>query len=135
MDKVQAKMVELTDNLPALEVCLLNGLIEYSDLILFLQYDIPIEESSKEYAKLKECLCERHNATRYTTDERCEVLSGILHRLQAFIIRIDKNGSQSRVVYKKANDMAEQICARLNEKRKIIPANTKFVHYSEKAAQ
>jgi hypothetical protein len=47
MDKIQAKMVELADNLPALEVCLLNGLIEYSDIILFLQYDIPIEESSK----------------------------------------------------------------------------------------
>lgn len=135
MDEIQAKMVELTDNLPALEVCLLNGLMEYSDIILFLQYDIPIEESNKEYAKLKECLCGYHNSKRYTTEERCEVLSDILHRLQSYIVNCDRNGSQARVVYKKANDVAEQICARLNEKRKIIPVNTKFAHYSERAAQ
>ena len=135
MDEIQAKMVELTDNLPALEVCLFNGLMEYSDLILFLQYDIPIENNSKEYAKLKECLCDRRNENRYTTSERCEVLSDILHRLQDYIVKCDRNGSQARVVYKKANDVAEQICTRLNEKRKIIPASTKFAHYSERAAQ
>ena len=40
MDKTQLKLVELSENITALEICLNNGLMDFSDLILYLQYDI-----------------------------------------------------------------------------------------------
>ena len=46
MDKIQKKLEELTENLTALDTCIAIGKLEFTDIILYLQYDIPIEKSN-----------------------------------------------------------------------------------------
>ena len=124
MDKIQSKLTELTENLTALDVCLKNGMVKYPELILYLQYDIPIEDSSEDYAKMKKVFQNKYRyANRYTTDECSEVLKTILHHVQAFIISIDRDGNQAQTVYKQASDIAEQICVRIDNGELTVSSN------------
>ena len=133
MDKIQSKLVELSDNLTALSICLADESECYSDIILFLQYDVPMESSNEQYKKLKRVSRECRGLDRETKAERNESLKLILRRLQRFIIKNDRNGSQAMVVYKEAYDMAEAMIHRLN-KESHSPISTKFAPYSQKAA-
>lgn len=138
MDKIQVKLVELANNLTALEICLSSGRMDYSDLILYLQYDMPLESNNEEYAALKRTFCNLHSKSLTNFSDRAEALTNILRRLQEFIIEIDKNGSQAQVVYKEANDVAEQICSRLQTQIMLTTRHKTVIRpivpYSEKAA-
>ena len=123
MDSIQAKLEELSDNLSALEVCILNGELEYGDVAIYLQYDIPLEESSEIYLKLKRIFDEKYNElNRFADDERREALIVVLNRTQQYIQESDINGSQLQsTVFKGAYDMAEIMKTRLTKKENPTP--------------
>lgn len=114
MDKIQRKLVELIDNITALEVCLSNNLVKYADIILYLQYDLPIEDNSEYYKRLKAIFNEIKTDKRYDEYERSRSLKIVLRNMQKYIISIDANENQARIVYKEANDIADEICNRLD---------------------
>jgi len=131
MDKTQSKLVELTENLTALEVCLSNGRLGYPELILFLQYDIPLEQSCNEYASMKRVFHDLNPSGPYLDSDRYKKVITIMRNLQDYIVENDRNGNQIRVVYKQATDIAEQICIRLDNEQVFANINA---HYPEKAA-
>jgi uncharacterized protein YicC (UPF0701 family) len=113
MDKTQEKLVELTNNLTALEACIANGSLNHGGLILFLQYDVPLEETCENYAYLKGVIHDLHPQGVEASDDRNKKVVTILRQLQDFIIKNDRNGSQIQVVYKQTLDQIDQICNRL----------------------
>ena len=134
MDKIQKKMVELIETLPALEICMNMDKIGYPELILYLQYDIPLESDCKVLEKLKVSLCKKdYYDYRYSFDERKEVLEKILNGVEKYVISCEGNGNQAQVIYKEAVDVAKQICKRLNKPAAFMHFHP--VHYyPEKAA-
>ena len=132
MDRIQEKLVELDENLTALEVCLSSGSLSYADLILFLQYDEAIEDHNETFAELKRVYSNPKNESRCTPGERRAAIKTILRDFQSFVEQSDTNGSQTRRVYKEAIDVAEQICERLDSIK--ITYFHRNAPYSEKAA-
>lgn len=124
MDKIQTKMVELKNNLGEISNSISKNETEgLSNLILFLQFDIPLEESIKNYNR---------SSQRNQNDN--ELLKLVLRQLQRYIIKNDINGSQIQVVYKEAYDIAGQMIKRIDrESHKSITA-TRFAPYPQKAA-
>ena len=110
MDSAQAKMVELSDNLCAIEVCLLSGELKYDDVVIYLQYDIPFDEQSEIYTKLKRSFDNGLNEQNRMTDgERREALTSILTKTQQCINDSNVNNGHIDKVFKGAYDMAEEI--------------------------
>lgn len=133
MDKIQEKLVELDENLSALEVCLMNGSLGYTELILFLQDDKPLEENSETYAKMKKIFCEKLNDyNRCPTDERAEAIKVILHRLEEFVTLNDTAVNQPHEDYSRAVAIAEKICDLIDAKKKTTHQT---VPYPKKAAR
>ena len=134
MDKIQSKLVELVDNLPALDICLQNERLGYPDIVLFLQYDISLESSCAAYGSLKRTFHSLKYNNQYPTDERNEEVIRIMRRVQEYIVKIDINGSQARTVYKEATDIAEEICNRLQNDGGCTIIHPTVPSYIEKAA-
>ena len=133
MDKIQEKLVELDENLSALEVCLMNGSLGYTELILFLQDDKPLEENSEMYAKMKKIFCEKFNEyDRCPTEERAEAIKVILHRLEGFIALNNSVINQPHEDYGEAVAVAEKICNLIDARKK--PTH-QTVPYPKKAAR
>ena len=145
MDKVQVKMVELIDNLTALEVCLSRSTDKsdaerYGALILYLQWDMPIEDNDEEYAKLKKLYQNSRNSS-IADEDSCKSLQNILRDFQQSIYQNERNGNQLTRVYKDAIETADAICQRLDKHVRIRQPHsfrkvtTQFVPYSlQKAA-
>lgn len=132
MDKIREKLVELDENLTAIEVCLLNGSLGYTELILFLQYDEPLEEKSEMYVKMKEVFGDKlDRLNRCSTDERAEALKAILSRLKGFVAANNTSENQPQEDYSKAISIAEKICDLLDAQK--TPTN-ETVPYPKKAA-
>lgn len=132
MDSAQTKLVELSDNLCALEVCLLNGELKYDDVVLYLQYDIPFDEQSEIYTKLKRSFDDGLNYDNRITDvERREALTSILSKTQAHIHDSNVNEGHIDQVFKGAYDMAEEIITLLKDPKCF---RTTDVHSTKKAA-
>lgn len=129
MDRTQAKLEELSDNLSVIEVCLLNDDLEYGDIAIYLQYDVPFEETSEIYAKLKRIFDEKLNElNRFADDERREALTEILSQMQQYIKASDMNGSHLQsIVFKDAYDMAEVMKTRLIKNENPAPINVPSV--------
>lgn len=115
MDKIQQKMLYLLKNIHALEVCLSAGEVEMPDLILYLQYDIPIENSNKIFSDMSSYFQTLYGSTHNKNLENYETLERILRNTQRYIISIDMNGNQAQEVYSKANNVAEKICILIDE--------------------
>ena len=115
MDKIQQKMSNLLKNIHALEVCLLTGEVDMTDLILYLQYDIPIENSNKIFSSMSSYFQRLYGSTHNKNLENYETLERILRNTQRYIISIDMNGNQAQEVYSKANNVAEKICILIDE--------------------
>lgn len=133
MDKIQTKLVELVYSLPALEICISYKKIGYPDLIMYLQYDVPLEESCELFGKLKQSLCKKdYSDLRYSFEERKASLKTILNGIESCVDKWNTNGSQANMVYGEAIEIAQQICERLDELKTFPSFN---VHYfPEKAA-
>jgi hypothetical protein len=129
MDRTQAKLEELSDNLSVIEVCLLNEDLEYGDIAIYLQYDVPLEETSEIYAKLKRIFDEKLNELiRLADGERREALAAILNNTQQYIKASDKNGSHLQsIVFKDAYTMAEVMKTRLIKNENPTPINVPSV--------
>ncbi len=129
MDRTQAKLEELSDNLSVIEVCLLNEDLEYGDIAIYLQYDVPLEETSGIYAKLKRIFDEKLNELiRLADGERREALAAILNNTQQYIKASDKNGSHLQsIVFKDAYTMAEVMKTRLIKNENPTPINVPSV--------
>ncbi len=134
MDKIHKKMVELIDTLPALEICMSIDKIGYPELIMFLQYDIPLDSNCEMLKKLKVSLCKKdYYDLRYSFDERKVVLKHVLKGVEEYVKKCEKNGNQATVVYKEATDIAKEICKRLDKSTTCM--HFRPVHYyPEKAA-
>lgn len=115
MDKIQKKLVELTENLTALDTCMAIGKLEYTDIILYFQYDIPIEKTNVIYSYMKDAFQGPQNASRYSLDERNEILIFLLRQLQWYITYSEQNGNMASKVYKDAYNVADEICKRLED--------------------
>jgi hypothetical protein len=115
MDKIQQKMSNLLKNIHALEVCLLTGEVDMSDLILYLQYDIPIENSNKIFSSMSSYFQRLYGSTHNNNLENYETLEGILRDARRYIVSIDMNGNQAQEVYSEANNVAEKICILIDE--------------------
>ena len=128
MDSIQAKLEELSENLSAIEVCLLSGELEYGDIAIYLQYDVPFEDVSDVYPKLKKTFSDKlDELNRFTDGERREALTGVLSRTQQYIIESDKNNSHLQsIVFKDAYDMAEVMKTRLRPKENNAPIQAPF---------
>lgn len=113
MDKIQEKLEELAENLTALDTCIAIGKLEFTDIILYLQYDVPIEKSNIIYSYMKESFQNSENSNRYTINERNYGVTSILRQTQSFITRSERDGNMATTVYKDAYDIAGQICDRL----------------------
>ena len=104
--RIQTKVADLVENLNAIETTMFTGDMSYSDLILYLQYDMPLESINSEYAKFKDIFADLKETQYNDTAERFYALIRILKNTQHFIIEMDTNGSRCQVVYKEASDVA-----------------------------
>lgn len=148
MDKIQVKMVELINNLSALEVCLAHNskradAERYGALILYLQWDMPLEDNDQEYAKLKRLYRNSRslNIGYDTEEERYKALKDILLDFQDAVRRNERDGNQLTRVYGDAIKIADEICTRLDKQIKrgrvissFSSVSTNFVPYPQKAA-
>ena len=133
MDKIQEKLVELVNNYSALDICLKNEKLGYPEIILFFQYDVPLEHSCSTYGCLKRTMNLVDKKLGRHQDSSCyESVIEIMDNLKDFVIKSDINDSQARIVYKQATDIAEEISNRL--KSRLNTAHHTTAHYLEKAA-
>ncbi len=132
MDEIQSKLVEFKKNYVAVEVCLDYRMLKYSDIILYLQYDIPMERSNSDYKKLKRVFKSLQLEQRVSIHEQNDTLKTILQNVQNHIVDIEKDGNEATKVYKKAYDVAGEIIKRLDEQKQSLHPLT--VPYFKKAA-
>lgn len=107
-------------------------MLKYSDIILYLQYDIPMERSNSDYKKLKRVFKSLQLEQRVSIHEQNDTLKTILQNVQNHIVDIEKDGNEATKVYKKAYDIAGEIIKRLDKQKQSLHPLT--VPYFKKAA-
>jgi hypothetical protein len=120
LEKIQEKMTVLLNDLSLIETCLFNKSIDYSEIVVYLQYGVPLDDFDN-FAKMRQSFVNMQIENRETESEKKEALYNILTSTQDFIKVNDVNGSHVQEVFKEAYDVAEEI------KKLLVP-------YSKKAA-
>lgn len=125
------KLTQILNNILTIETCLLTRTLSLSDLILYIQYDIPLEESSDFYSKFSKSNHFKEQEYIIGNNERIIASRKLLNRIINYIYNIEKDGNKSTVVYKETIDFCKNMINVLNEKQKRINFVSKETIYDD----